>query len=34
MIRRLMLFGLLAGAVAVAVQSAPDLARYLKLRSM
>jgi hypothetical protein len=34
MIRRLLMLGLLAIVVGIVVRSAPDLARYLKIRDM
>ena len=34
MIRRLLVLGLLAMLVGVVVRSAPDIARYLKIRDM
>jgi Family of unknown function (DUF6893) len=34
MIRRLLMLGVLAVVVGVVVRSAPDLARYLKIREM
>jgi hypothetical protein len=34
MIRRLLMLGLLAMVVGVVVRSAPDIARYLKIREM
>jgi hypothetical protein len=34
MIRRLLMLGLLAAVAGIVVRSAPDIARYLKIREM
>jgi len=34
MIRRLLMLGVLAALVGIVVKSAPDLARYIKIREM